>query len=163
MINLTLMSNKGKIHINSGEVKDTLCLRPDFDYVQDISNTINQDQILVFDCQLTGNKFDIDDIDIEELLEELSEEIDESYFNILFEDIRAYLKDISDEIEADLQENYALDNIRCYFDIYNINQEFTDFKFVFLVSFKDIKISSLANLAKIVSKRQLAGASKFYS
>ncbi|WP_235665370.1 hypothetical protein [Clostridioides difficile] len=53
--------------------------------------------------------------------------------------------------------------MRCYFDIYNINQEFTDFKFVFLVSFKDIKISSLANLAKIVSKRQLIGASKFYS
>lgn len=163
MINLTLMSNKGKIHVNSGEVKDTLCLRPDFEYVQDISNSINQDKILVFDCQLAATRFDLDSLDIEELLEEMNGEIDESYFNILFEDIRAYLKDIADEIEADLQESYSFDNIRCHFDIYNINQEFTDFKFVFLVSFKDIKISSLVNLAKIVSKRQLVGASKYYS
>ena len=56
-----------------------------------------------------------------------------------------------------------MDNIKCYFEVYNINEEFTDFKFVFLVSFEDIKIASLKNLAKIVSKRQLVGASKFYS
>ena len=31
------------------------------------------------------------------------------------------------------------------------------------LSFEDIKIASLKNLAKIVSKRQLTGASKFYS
>nr|UWI50546.1 hypothetical protein NZ312_02325 [Clostridioides difficile] len=163
MIDLKLENRKGKIHVKSSEVKDILELRPDFEYVQDISNTINQENILVFDCQLTGNSFDMDDLDIEEILEELGEELDESYFNVLFEDVRAYLKDATDEIEADLQENYLFDNLRCHFDIYNINQEFTDFKFVFLVSFKDIKISSLANLAKIVSKRQLIGASKFYS
>ena len=37
------------------------------------------------------------------------------------------------------------------------------FKFVFLVSFKDIKIASLTNLSKLIGKRQLTGASKFYS
>ena len=163
MIDLKIENRKGKIHVKSSEIKDILELRPDFEYVQDISNTINQENILVFDCQLTGNSFDMDDLDIEEILEELGEEIDESYFSVLFEDVRAYLKDATDEIEADFQDNYLFDNLRCYFDIYNINQEFTDFKFVFLVSFKDIKISSLANLAKIVSKRQLIGASKFYS
>ena len=163
MIDLKIENRKGKIHVKSSEIKDILELRPDFEYVQDISNTINQENILVFDCQLTGNSFDMDDLDIEEILEELGEEIDESYFSVLFEDVRAYLKDSTDEIVPDLQDNYLFDNLRCYFDIYNINQEFTDFKFVFLVSFKDIKISSLANLAKIVSKRQLIGASKFYS
>ncbi|WP_131017776.1 hypothetical protein [Clostridioides difficile] len=163
MIDLKIENRKGKIHVKSSEIKDILELRPDFEYVQDISNTINQENILVFDCQLTGNSFDMDDLDIEEILEELGEEIDESYFSVLFEDVRAYLKDATDEIEADLQDNYLFDNLRCYFDIYNINQEFTDFKFVFLVSFKDIKISSLANLAKIVSKIQPIGASKFYS
>ena len=163
MIDLKIENRKGKIHVKSSEIKDILELRPDFEYVQAISNTINQENILVFDCQLTGNSFDMDDLDIEEILEELGEEIDESYFSVLFEDVRAYLKDATDEIEADLQDNYLFDNLICYFDIYNINQEFTDFKFVFLVSFKDIKISSLANLAKIVSKRQLIGASKFYS
>ena len=43
-----------------------------------------------------------------------------------------------------------------------MNDEFTDFKFVFVVSFKETTIAVLENLAKIVSKRQLAGASKFY-
>ena len=161
MIELNLENKKGKIKINSSDVKNILRFRPDFEYIQDISETINQENIMVYDCQLSRDVFNMEDID--EIKEEIGNDIDESYFDVLFEDVRAYLKDATDEIEADLQDNYLFDNLRCYFDIYNINQEFTDFKFVFLVSFKDIKISSLANLAKIVSKRQLIGASKFYS
>ncbi|RDY24084.1 hypothetical protein CHF27_004510 [Romboutsia maritimum] len=161
MIELSLKNRKGEIHVNSKEVKDILGLRSDFENVQDISNTINQENIMVYDCQLAEDIFDIQDI--EEILEELGEDIDESYFNVLFEDIRAYLKDATDEIEAELQDMYLFDNLRCFFDVYNIDETFTDFKFVFVVCFKDIKISSLTNLAKIVSKRQLIGASKFYS
>lgn len=107
MIDLKIENRKGKIHVKSSEIKDILELRPDFEYVQDISNTINQENILVFDCQLTGNSFDMDDLDIEEILEELGEEIDESYFSVLFEDVRAYLKDATDEIEADLHPSQA--------------------------------------------------------
>ena len=44
-----------------------------------------------------------------------------------------------------------------------IDELFKDFKFVFVISFKDIKIASLTNLSTIVGKRQLVGASKFYS
>ena len=44
----------------------------------------------------------------------------------------------------------------------SINDDFTDFKFVFVISFKESTIAVLENLAQIVSKRQLAGASKFY-
>ena len=116
---------------------------------------------MVFDCQLAQDIFDMEDI--EELLEEMGDDIDESYFQVLFEDVRAYLKDATDEIEEELQDKYLFDNVRCFFDVYNIDESFTDFKFVFLVSFKDIKIASLTNLAKIVGKRQLIGASKFYS
>ena len=61
------------------------------------------------------------------------------------------------------EDKYLLDNVRCYFEVYNIDETFTDFKFVFLVSFKDIKIASLTNLSKLIGKRQLTGASKFYS
>ena len=67
MIDLKIENRKGKIHVKSSEIKDILELRPDFEYVQDISNTINQENILVFDCQLTGNSFDMDDLDIEEI------------------------------------------------------------------------------------------------
>ena len=161
MIELALDNKKGKINIKSSDVKDILESRPDFEYIQDISETIKQDSIMVYDCQLSKEIFNLDDI--EEIKEEMGQDIDDSYFDVLFEDIRAYLKDATDEIEVEIQEKYILDNVRCYFDIYNIDETFTDFKFVFLVSFKEIKIASLTNLSKIIGKRQLSGASKFYS
>jgi hypothetical protein len=161
VIELKIKNRKGNISVNSKEVKAIIGLRSDFEDIQDISDTINQENIMVFDCQLAQDVFDMEDI--EELLEEMGDEIDESYFQVLFEDVRAYLKDATDEIEEELQDKYLLDNVRCLFDVYNVDESFTDFKFVFLVSFKDIKIASLTNLSKIVGKRQLIGASKFYS
>lgn len=161
MIELNLKNRKGKIKVNSSEVKEILGLRPDVDYIQDISETINQENIMVYDCQLSREVFNIDDI--EEIKEEIGQDIDDSYFDVLFEDVRAYLKDATDEIEAEIQDKYSIDNIRCFFNIYNIDELFKDFKFVFVISFKDIKIASLTNLSTIVGKRQLIGASKFYS
>ena len=161
MIELNLENKKGKIKINSNDVIEILRLRPDFEFIQDISETIKQENIMVYDCQLSSEVFNLDDID--EIKEEMGQNIDDSYFDVLFEDVRAYLKDATDEIEEEIQDRYMLDNVRCYFDIYNIDETFTDFKFVFLVSFKDIKIASLTNLSKIIGKRQLTGASKFYS
>ncbi len=161
MIELSLANKKGNININSSDVKDILGLRPDFENIQDISNTIKEDSIMVFDCQLSRDIFNLDDI--EEIKEEIGQDLDESYFDVLFEDVRAYLKDATDEIEEEIQDKYFLENVRCYFDVYNIDESFTDFKFVFLISFKEIKIASLTNLSKLIGKRQLAGASKFYS
>ncbi|MDY2738189.1 hypothetical protein [Intestinibacter sp.] len=161
MIELKLKNRKGSFHVNSKEVKDILAERQDIGYLQDISNSINQENIMVFDCELSEKVFSR--AEILEAIEELGESVDESFFEIMFDDVRRFLKDTTDEIEAELQDVYSMDNIKCYFEVYNINEEFTDFKFVFLVSFEDIKIASLKNLAKIVSKRQLIGASKFYS
>lgn len=161
MIELNLNNRNGSFRVTSKEVKDILGLRPDFELVQDISNSINQEDIMAFDCKLAEDVFTTEDI--EELLEEMGENLDKSYFDVIFEDVRVYLKDATDEIEAELQERYLVDNIRCFFDVYNIDESFTDFKFVFVVSFKDIKIASLTNLANIVGKRQLIGASKYYS
>lgn len=161
MVELKVENRKGNISINSNDVKEIIKIRPDIEYIRDISNTINQDNIMAFDCKLSQDVFNMQDI--EDVLDEIEEDLDESYFQVLFEDVRAYLKDATDEIEEELQDKYLFDNVRCFFDIYNIDESFTDFKFVFLVSFKDIKIASLANLSKIVGKRQLVGASKFYS
>lgn len=160
MIQLKLKNKKGKFDVNSREVKDILGMRQDIDFVQDISNTINQENIMVFDCKLAESIFSKELV--KQLIEESTEEIDESFFDLFFEDVKAFLKDTTDEIEAELQEIYFVDHIRCCFDIYSINDEFTDFKFVFVVSFKEATIAVLENLAKIVSKRQLVGASKFY-
>lgn len=161
MVELKLKNRKGSFHVNSKEVKDILDMRQDIGYLQDISNSINQENIMVFDCELSERVFS--KVEILEAVEELGETVDESFFEVMFEDVRRFIKDTADEIEEELQDLYSMDNIKCYFEIYNINEEFTDFKFVFLVSFEDIKIASLKNLAKIVSKRQLIGASKFYS
>lgn len=160
MIQLKLKNKKGKFNVNSREVKDILEIRQDIDFVQDISNTINQKGIMVFDCKLAESIFSKELA--RQLIEESAGEIDESFFELFFEDVRAFLKDTTDEIEAELQEIYLVDNIRCCCDIYSINDEFTDFKFVFVVSFKETTIAVLENLAKIISKRQLAGASKYY-
>ena len=115
---------------------------------------------MVFDCKLSERIFSKEIA--KQLIEESAGEIDESFFDLFFEDVKAFLKDTTDEIEAELQDIYLVDNIRCCFDIYSINDDFTDFKFVFIASFKETRIAVLENLAKIVSKRQLAGASKFY-
>lgn len=160
MIQLKLKNRKGNLNVNSKEVKDILAIRQDIDYVQDISNTINQENIMVFDCKLAESIFS-KDLALQ-ILEESVGEIDESFFDLFFEDVKAFLKDTSDEIEAELQEIYLVDDIRCCFDIYRINDEFTDFKFVFVVAFKETTIAVIDNLAKIVSERQLAGASKYY-
>lgn len=160
MIQLKIKNKKGQFNVNSKEVKDILLMRQDIDFVQDISNTINQKDIMVFDCKLPETIFSKE---VErQIITESDGEIDESFFELFFEDVRAFLKDTTDEIEAELQETYLVDNIRCCFDVYRINDEFTDFKFVFLVCFKETTIAVLENLAKIISKRQLAGASKFY-
>ena len=87
MIELTLDNKKGKINIKSSDVKDILESRPDFEYVQDISETIKQDSIMVYDCQLSKEIFNLDDI--EDIKEERGQDIDDSYFDVLCEDIRA--------------------------------------------------------------------------
>lgn len=160
MIQLKLKNRKGQFNVNSKEVKDILEIRQDIDFVQDISNTINQEDIMVFDCKLSESIFSKEIA--KQIIEESAGELDESFFYLFFEDVRAFLKDTTDEVEAELQEIYLVDNIRCCFDIYSINDDFTDFKFVFVISFKESTIAVLENLAQIVSKRQLAGASKFY-
>ena len=160
MVQLTLKNREGKVYINSKDVKDLLVIRSDIELVQDISNTINQDDMMVFDCKLAESIFSQELA--RQIMEEAEGEIDESFFDLFFDDVKAFLKDTTDEIEAELQEIYLQDNIRCSFDIYNMNDEFTDFKFVFLVSFKETTIAVLDNLAKIISMRQLTGASKYY-
>jgi hypothetical protein len=161
MIEVNFQNERGKLKLKSEDVIESLRLRSDFEYVEDISNTINQKNIMAFDCKLDKSVFRYEDLD--DLMEELGEDVDESYFQVLFEDIRAYLKDACDEIEADLQEEYIYDNLRCYFEIYDIDDTFTDVKFVFVISFANIKIASLMNLTKIISKRLLQGESKFYN
>ena len=62
MIELKLKNRKGNFHVNSKEVKDILDARQDIGYLQDISNSINQDNIMVFDCELSERVFSKEEI-----------------------------------------------------------------------------------------------------
>ncbi|MGL5642435.1 MAG: hypothetical protein ACRDDM_09200 [Paraclostridium sp.] len=161
MIEVKLNQNKKTLNVNSKDIKIMLSEREDFTSVQDISDNIKEDNIMAFDCQLDENIFSIDEIN--ELLEELGEDATLDDIQILFEDVRAFVKDATDEIESDLREQYLNDNIRCFFNVYSMDETFTDFKLVFVISFKEIGIASLTSLTEILGKKQLNGASKFYS
>lgn len=162
MVSLKLINNKRKIDVKSRDIKILLESSDDIAYCQDISDSINEKDILVFDCQLSKELFSAK-YDIEALIEALGEEIDEGYFDMFYEDIRDYIKGFSDDIEAEIQEKYGFDDVRCNFNIYSINQDFDDFKFIFIVAFKKIEIQKLNSIAQIFGKRRLLGASKFYS
>ena len=138
MIQLKLKNRKGQFNVNSKEVKDILEIRQDIDFVQDISNTINQEDIMVFDCKLSESIFSKEIA--KQIIEESAGELDESFFDLFFEDVRAFLKDTTDEVEAELQEIYLVDNIRCCFDIYSINDDFTDFKFGISLKSRDVRL-----------------------
>lgn len=147
--------------INSEEIKKFLSERTDFINVEDISDSVNEENIMAFDCKLDDGIFSFDEIN--ELIEELGEDINIEEFQILFEDLRAFIKDATDEIESDLREIYLNDDIRCYFNVYGMDEDFSNFKLVFVISFKDIGIALLSSLTNLIGKKQLNGESKFYS
>lgn len=162
MVSLKLTNNRRKIDVKSREIKDLLMMNDDIEKCQDISDSINEKDILVFDCQLSKELFAAK-YDLESLIESLGEELDDGYFDMFYEDIRDYIKGFTDEFEEDLQEKYGFDDVRCHFNIYSINQDFDDFKFILVVAFKKIEIQKLNSIAQIFGKRRLLGASKFYS
>ena len=86
MIQLKLKNRKGQFNVNSKEVKDILEIRQDIDFVQDISNTINQEDIMVFDCKLSESIFSKEIA--KQIIEESAGELDESFFDLFFEDVR---------------------------------------------------------------------------
>ena len=161
MLEVKLKQNQETLNIKSIYIKEMLNQREDFASVQDISTNIKEDNIMAFDCKLDDTIFSVDEIN--ELLEELGEDANIEDIQILFEDVRAFVKDVTDEIESDLRERYLDDNIRCFFNVYSIDDTFTDFKLVFVISFKKISIASLTSLADLLGRKQLNGASKFYS
>ena len=160
MVEIRFMSDKGEHTVNSGAVEGILKLMADFDYVKDISNTIKQENIMVFDCKLDKEVFKYEEID-DEFYEDL--EVEDEYFQVLFDDIKDYLKDVLDDVEDDLREEYKNEEIQCHYEIYDVDETFTDVKFVFAVAFKDMKRIKLVDLTRIVSKRQLEGSSKYFN
>ncbi|WP_250673359.1 hypothetical protein LZ906_014070 [Paraclostridium ghonii] len=161
MLEAKIINKKETIRIKSKDITEMLSEREDFISVQDISKDVKETNIMAFDCQLDDSMFSVEEIN--ELLEELGEEGKVDEIQILFDDVRAFVKDITDEIESDLREQYLNDDIRCFFDVYSIDDTFTDFKLVFVISFKEISIASLTSLTNILGKKQLNGNSKFYS
>lgn len=170
LIKLKIKNNRKTVEINSEYIRKILSERDDFDAIQDISKSLTEKNMMAFDCKLNDAIFSVDSIS--ELLEELSEEEDITAITELleadgmsvgFEDVRTYLKDLTDEVESDLRDKYETEYIRCFFNVYNIDETFTEFKLVFVISFKEIGIAYLTSFASMLGRKQLDGSSKFYS
>ena len=115
---------------------------------------------MVFDCKLDKGIFHFDDLD-DDFYEELG--IDDEYLQVFFEDIKNYVKDISEDIEQELRDEYKFEGIKASAQIYDLDESFTDVKFVLLISFKDLPKRQLADLTRVVAKRQLEGSSKYFN
>ena len=160
MIEVTFVNKKGQKVLNSVEVEHDLKINADFEYVNDISSSITQKNIMVFDCKLDQRVFNFEDIE-EEFYEELG--IDEEYLQVFFDDITNYVKDISEDVEQELRDEYKFDGIKAHAQVYDLDESFTDVKFVLIISFKDIPRKQIVDLTRVVAKRQLEGSSKYFN
>lgn len=170
MIQLKINAGNKKKEISSEEIRKILIEREDFSEVMDISSFVNESDIMAFDCKLDDDILSledlneaIDEIESSEELALLAQLLEDGNIHVGFEDLRTYIKDATDEIESDLREEYDNDDIRCFFNVYRIDENFEDFKIVFVISFKEIGIAYLTSLANFLGKKQFDGASKFYS
>ncbi|SHH34937.1 hypothetical protein [Tepidibacter thalassicus] len=160
MIEIILENKRGNQKINSTAIEEILNIKADFGYVKDISDSINQENIMAFDCKLDKSVFKYEFLE-EDFYDEY--DIEEEYLQVLFEDIKDYLKDVCDDVEDDLQEEYKYDDIKCHFEIYDLDETFTDVKFVLTISFGNINRAKLADLTRHIAKRQLQGSSKYFN
>lgn len=160
MVEITFTSKVGEKHISSDNVQRLLKNMADIVHVIDISDSVKEDGVMVFDCKLDNFVFKFDEID-KDLIEEF--ELDEEYLQVLFEDINGYVFDLIDDIEHDLRETYKFEKIKLNYEIYDMNENFSDVKFVMVASFKEISRLELADLTKIAGKRQLLGSSKYFN
>lgn len=160
MVEITFTSKSGEKNISSDNVQRLLKNMADIVQVIDISTSVKEAGVMVFDCKLDNFVFKFDEID-KELLDEF--EIDEEYLQVLFEDINGYIYDLIDDIEHDLRETYKFEKIKLGFEIYDMNENFSDIKFVMVASFKEMTRLELSDLTKIAAKRQLLGSSKYFN
>lgn len=160
MRELTLKNKKGKLKVTSDEIKQILETKADFEIIRDISDTVNQKNIFVYDCKLDPDIFDM--ALLEELISEIKLKDNSVNVSVRFEDIKYYIKELSEEVESDLEEIYFIEEVNCFFDIYSVDESQSDFKFVFLITFEK-NDKTFWSLSEILGKRQLSGMSKFYN
>ena len=160
MVEITFTNKTGKKSISSDNVQQLLKNMADIVSISDISDSLKEKDVMIFDCKLDNFIFKFEPLD-EELYEEF--EIDEEYYQVLFEDINEYLHELTDDIEQGLWEVYKFEKIKLTHEIYDLNESFTDIKFVMSISFKDISSQELADLTRITAKRQLLGSSKYFN
>ena len=160
MVEITFTNKTGKKSISSYNVEQVLKNMADIVSISDISDSLKETDVMIFDCKLDNFIFKFEPLD-EELYEEF--DIDGEYYQVLFEDINEYLHELTDDIEQDLTEVYKFGKIKLTHEIYDLNETFTDIKFVMAISFKEITSQELADLSRITAKRQLLGSSKYFN
>lgn len=152
--------NKGVTSVISSKVvAEVLRQMADVIFISDISEVVAEKDIMLFDCKLENLTFKLSYFD-GMVYEEL--DLDEEDYPMLMEDIGDYLSDMLEDVENELKVMYDIDEIRLRHEIYDLNESFSDVKFVTAVSFYKLPKRQLEETAKRIAKRQLMGLSKFF-
>ncbi len=160
MAEITFINKTGKKVISSSDVQQYLKNITDIVTISDISDSLKEKNVMIFDCKLDNLIFKFEPL-YEEFYEEFA--IGEDYYQVIYEDVSEYLKELVSGMQQDLREVYEFEKIKLTHNIYDFNEDFTDIKFVMAVSFKDISGHELADLTRITAKRQLLGSSKYFN
>lgn len=146
--------------ISSRTVKEHLESMAEMILVSDISDVARQKNIMLFDCKLDNIIFKFSYFDgttIEEF------DIGTEYYQILLDDLDFYIAELIEDVREELSILYDTDDILMYHEIYDLNETFSDVKFVIAMAFDPHPQRELEDITRLTAKRQSCGSSKYFN
>lgn len=160
MIEVNIVSNTGKCTLSSHTVKEHLEDMAEIITVSDISGVCEEKNIMLFDCKLDNLVFKFSYFDGSSYEET---DVGEEYYQILLDEIDSYIETLTEEIQSELSILYHVDDIRIKHKIYDLNETFSDVKFIIAISFHKKYTQRLAEVVSATAKRQVLGRSRYFN
>lgn len=154
------VGNSGQSVISSRTVKEHLEAMAEMVLVSDISDISKQKNVMLFDCKMDNIIFKFSYFD-GTMYEEF--DIGTEYYQMLFEDLNDYISDLIQDVKEELAILYDTDDIEFYHEIYDLNETFSDIKFVVAAAFRNFSQRKLEDITKIIAKRQFCGSSRYFN
>lgn len=160
MIEVNIVNNGGKFALSSRRVKEHLEDMAEIITVSDISGVSEEKNIMLFDCKLDNLVFKFsyfDGVSYEEA------DVGEEYYQMLLDEIDTYLAGLTEEIQSELSILYHVEDVRLQHKIYDLNETFSDVKFIIAVSFHKKNSDRLQEVAGATARRQVLGQSRYFN
>lgn len=160
MVEVNITSNGVKSVISSRTIREIMENMTDIISISDISGVAKMKNMMLFDCKLDNITFKFSYFD-GTTYEEF--DVGQEYYQILYEDINGYIHSLLEEMEDELKILYNVDDIKLHHEIYDLNETFSDVKFVIAVTFKKMSMVQLKDITAMMAKRQVLGSSKYFN